>query len=309
MINTSPSPREVNIYKALNQRRYQDNASLFDNQETSSYWTLSDLTILYPNYFDISQPISSSVITKINSMVFKAIPAFQNLTPQPIHILNFKEDYNAFVNETHEIKAIKNGTNQKLSPIVCEYLFGQINGAEFEQAYFMCPNRQIEDIKSISNQIRFANVRTQVKRLSENLASITKHAIGSNLDSYSDVWSYLWCRLFNVQSMDILRQRYCLKENETILDYMTLGPLNYMNKILPEILSRIYTRPHVSIDEIKYIISIVISPDRIAQFTKDFGDPVTKYTQKNTETGILAPINRARTALWYKTYPLSLKQK
>jgi hypothetical protein len=308
-MNNNPSPREINIYKTLNQRRHQDNTSLFGGQETSSYWTLADLTILYPNDFDISQPISTSVITKINGMVFNSIPSFRNLTPQPVHMLSFKEDYNAFVKDAHEIKIVKNGTNQKLSPVVCEYLFSQINGAEFEQAYFMCQNQQIEDVKAVANQIKFARIRNQVKELSESFSSVIKHAGGSNLNSYSDVWSYLWCRLFNVQSMDDLRQKYCLKENETILDYMTLAPLSYTHNILQEILSRIYSRKHVSIAEIKYIISVVISPDRIAQFAKDYSDPAIHYTQKNTESSMLAPINRAKTALWKKAYPVSLKQR
>ncbi len=305
---TNPTPKEIHIYKTLNQRRHQDNTSIFGGEETASYWTLADLTIMYPNYFDIDQPISSSVITKINGQVFKAIPRFQNLTPQPVHMLNFKETYNAFVKTAHTIQIIKNGTNQKLSPVVCEYLFGQINGAEFEQAYFICQNQQIENIKTVSNLIKFAKLRNQVKQLSENLASVTKHAIGSNLNSYSDIWSFLWCRLFNMRTMDDLRIKYNLKDGESIMEYMTLEPLIYVNNLLQAILLRVYERQKVSIDEIKYLISTVISSDCIAQFNKNYSAP-ENYAQKNTENSIITPVNRVKTNFWKEYYPLSLQQR
>ena len=77
-------------------------------------------------------------------------------------MLNIKENYNAFVKTEHTIKSIKNGTNQKLSPIVCEYLFSQINGTEFEQAYFICLNQPTEQIKNMANLIKFAKVRDYV---------------------------------------------------------------------------------------------------------------------------------------------------
>lgn len=304
----SITPREIHICKTLNQKRHQDNISLFGGFETAPYWTLADLTIMYPNCFDIHQPISTSVITKINGQVFKAVPIFQNITPQPVHMLNFKGTFNAFVKTAHEIQTVKNGTNQKLSPVVCEYLFSQINGAEFEQAYFICQNQPYENVKAISNLIRFAKMRTQVKQLSENLASVTKHAIGSNLNSYSDIWSFLWCRLFNMRTMDDLRTKYNLKDSESIMEYMTLEPLSYVNNLLQAILLRAYERQKVSIDEIKYLISTVISSDCIAQFNKNYSIP-ENYTQKNTENSIIAPVNRAKTNFWKEYYPLSLNQR
>lgn len=309
MTTTNPSPREANIYRALNQRKHQDSASLFGTEETSAYWTLSDLTIMYPYNFDINQPISSLLISKINTEIFKAIPQFKDLTPQPIHMASFKETYNAFDTKTRQITIVKNGTNQKFSPIVCEYLFSQIDGAEFEQAYFLCPNKQIEEIKALADLIKFVKIRKQTKESSNSLSSLTKHAIGSTIDSYSEIWSFLWCKLFNVKTMEVLRTKYNLKGDDSILEHMKLPTLIYTNKILQEILSQIYNKPRVSIAEIKHIISNVISPDRIEYFVKNHTDPAVNYTQKTTENTILAPINKARVALWQKQYPLSLKQK
>ena len=302
------TPREMNIYRALNQRRHQDNTSLFGGQETAPYWTLSDLTIMYSNSFDISQPVSSLVITKINGMVFKAIPNFRDITDQPVHMLNFKETYNAFVKTAHEVQRVKNGTNQKYSPVVCEYLFSQIDGTEFEQAYFLCQNQPVEEIKSMADQIRFVKLRNQTKESSTKLASITKGATGSTINSYSEIWSYLWCRLFGLNSMTDLRTKYKLEGDETILDHMTIAPLSYVNMLLQEILKKLYDRPRKSIYEIKIVIDAAIPQWRIDQFAKYYSDP-KNYTEKNTENSIISSVNKARKDFWKKYYPISLKQR
>lgn len=302
------SQKEKNIVRALNQRRHQD-ISLFGDTETSYYWKLSDLTILYNHFFNIKDPVSLGVVTNINGHVFKSIPNFRNLISQPVHILNFTDkNFNAFSNESYDIKIISNGTNQKLSPVACEYLFGQFTGTEFEQAYFMCLNQPIEKIKEVSNLLKFNKVREQVKRSSDTLASLIKRSTESRLDSYSEVWSFLWCRLFDMRTMDDLRTRYQIKEYETIMNYMQLKPLIFVNGLLQEIIQGICNRSKPNKQEIKDIILRTISDSRVYYFKCNFTSP-ENYTTKNTENSIIGQIQKAQKSFWQLYYPVSLQQR
>lgn len=299
-----PSREEI-TYQALNQRRYQEK-SLFSETENMPYWKLSDLAILYPNFFDVRQPVSDATIRKMNETIINScLPDFYDLTPTPVHILNTKETYNLYIKETNEIKTVKNSKNQNLSPVACEYLFRQLKGAEIEQAYFLYPNKTPEELKEAVYELRFERIRDQIASSSQMLSAIINRSYGARKTSFSEIWSTMWHILYQVNNMDELRARYNIKSSP--LDYMTPQTLIYMNSIFQDIILHFCDKPYVNVNEIKDYVSTRAALAR-AHFIRYGSTPEQQLLEKNSYSRI-EKIRSARVKFWKQYYPISLQQR
>jgi hypothetical protein len=299
-----PSSAEI-IYNALNQRRHQD-SSLFSETETSPYWKLSDLAILYPDFFDVKAPVSQQTIKKIkNTVLDSCVPEFYDLTQEPIHVLNTKETFNFYIKDTDEIKTVKNGTNQKISPVACEYLFRQIQGAEFQQAYFLYPDKNADELIIAAQEIRFERIRDQIASSSNILSAIINRANGAKKSSFSEIWSTIWHILYHINNMDELRTQYNIKSSP--IDYMKPQTLIYMNSILQDIILRFYNKGNVHINEIKDYAATKAALAR-AHFIRYGSTPEKQFLEKSSYSRI-EKIRQSRVKFWKKYYPLSLQQR
>jgi hypothetical protein len=297
-----PSGTDI-VYQALNQRKHKD-ASVFSETPKPYYWKLSDLTILYPNFFSIKSPISKQTASKIKECVLNScVPEFYNLNPEPIHVLDTKETFNFYIKATNEIQTVKNGKNQKLSAVACEYLFRQIKGAEFEQAYFLYPNKNIEDLQTASQEIKFERIRDQVANLSNILSAIINRSRGSTKTSFSEVWSLMWTILYKVNSMDELRANFNIKSSP--LDYMKQQTLIYMSSVFQDIILHFCNRTNTHIQEIKDYVSTKATLTR-AHFIRYGSTPEAQLSEKNSYYRI-EKIRRDRVKFWKEQYPLSLR--
>ena len=295
-----PSNSEI-IYEALNQRRLQQK-DIFSQEEKPYYWNLSDLAILYPNFFDARTPISSSIIKKINDNVLKHVPEFYELDPQPIHVLNTKETYNIYIKDIQEIKTIKNGTNQRLTRVACEYLFRQCKGAEFEQAYFLFPNKDVTELTFASLELKFERIRDQIASSSNVLSAIINRAKGANKTSFGEIWATMWRTLYSVQTMDELRERFNIKTSP--IDYMKPQTLIYINSLFQEIILRFCNSNYVHVNEIKDFAYTKMLLAR-AHFIRYGSTPEEQLLEKNSYRRI-EKIRDARKILWQEHFPLSL---
>ena len=299
-----PSNAEI-IYQALNQRKNKDNP-LFPETELSPYWKLSDLAILYPNFFDVRQPVSKGTTRQITDNVLKCCePEFYTLTPEPVHVLNFKETFNFYIKETNEIKTAKNATNQKLSPVACEHLFRQFKGAEFEQAYFLCPDKKVEELIPVSQELHFERIRDQIASSSNILSAIINRAQGHTKTSFSEIWATMWRILYQVNNMDELRSRYNIKSSP--IDYMKPQTLIYINGIFQDIILHFCNRTYIHIDEIKDYAATKATLAR-ANFIRYGSKPEDQLLEKSSYSRI-EKIRHIRVKFWEKHYPLSLQQR
>ena len=297
-----PSNTEI-VYQALNLRRHQEK-DLFSEDEKPCYWKLSDLAILYPMFFDARTPVSAQTIKKINNNVLDHVPEFYQLTPQPVHVLNTKETYNIYIKDIQEIKTIRNGTNQQLTRVACEYLFRQIKGAEFEQAYFLFPQKNSEELTLAAEDIKFERLRDQIASSSNILSAIINRASGATKSSFSEVWSTMWRTLYGVKNMDELRTRFNIKTSP--IDYMKPQTLVYMNSLLQEIILKFCNNNHVHIDEIKDFACTKMMFAR-ARFARYGSKPEEQLLEKSSYRQI-EKIREARIKFWNEHFPLSLQK-
>lgn len=300
--NKIPSRSEI-LKQTLNSRRYIDNDLFREDNQTPYFWKLSDLAILYPNFFDVKKPVSAREIKRINTTITNAIPEFRNLTEKPIHILNTKESYNICVPQTNKIKTIKHGNNQHLTGIACEYLFGKFKGTELEQAYFLYPTKDAHELEIAAQDLKFEKIRNQISQTSNLLSSIINRAYGADKSSFSKVWSFIWEKLYNVKSMDELRQKYNIKTSP--IDYMRPQTLIFINAMLQEIVLTFTNTPSYSINDIYNLISIKTALAR-RKFFEYGSSPEKQLTERGTYS-IIKKIRNARKKLWLANYPVSLQ--
>lgn len=295
-----PSNAEV-IYQGLNQRSHQD-TNLFSEEEQPSYWNLSDLALMYPNFFDMKSPISAETIKKINKNVLNHVPEFIDITTDPIHVLNIKATYNIYIKDTEELKTVKNGTNQKLTRVACEHLFRQYKGAEFEQAYFMFPHKSVDELIQASHTIRFERIRDQVAASSNILSAIINRSNGARNFSFGEVWSAMWRAFYNVRDMDELRTRFNIKKSP--LDYMKPQTLIYVNSLLQEIILKFCNDNFVHIDEIRDFATTKMLLAR-ARFIRYGSKPEEQLLEKSSYHTI-EKVRDARIKFWQEHFPISL---
>ena len=195
------------ICRALNQRRYQDNP-LFTDIEMPCYWKTSELAFLYPSIFDMSQPLSQKFNSELTNFISVKIPAFEYITPQPIHVLNVKENY--AVRDQYalnQVKIVKDKQNQNMSRVACEYLFS-IHHFYIEQAYFLNPDKTHQEIAHTAQGLKIANLRSQITQHVKELTSIISHSIGYSKTTYNEIWSTIWCTVYKTYSIKDLHKIY-----------------------------------------------------------------------------------------------------
>ncbi len=299
-----PSRAEL-IKQTFNTRRQQEN-NLFHSLNTNTYfWKLSDLAILYPQFFDIKKSVSQYTANKINTMVFEAIPEFEQLTERPIHILTVKEPYNIYNPETNRIKTVKSGNNQHLTSVACEYLFRQQNGLELETAYFLAPNKSDTELIDLAQKLKFEKIRNQIAQTSNLLSAIINRAYGADKSSFSKIWSLIWETLYKVKSMDTLREQHNIKTSP--IDYMKPQTVIFINAMLQEIVLNFANRPFYTINDVYNHAKTKAALAR-AQFIKYGSTPEQQLTEQSTYS-IVEKIRRARKNFWRANYPKSLTER
>ena len=301
---TIPSRAEL-VKQTLDTRRYRENIFFREYNENPYFWKLSDLAILYPQFFDIKKPVSQYTANKIKSMVLDNIPDFKKLTEQPVHILNVKGAYNIYNPGTNRIKTVKNGTDQHLTYVACEYLFRQQNGAELEQAYFLAPNKSGSELIDMAQNLKFEKIRTQIAQTSNLLAAIINRAYDANPSSFKRIWSLIWETLYKVNSMDTLHEQYNIKTSP--IDYMKPQTLIFINAMLQEIVLDFANKPYYTIGDIYNHAQTKAMLSRM-KFIKYGSTPERQLTEKNTSS-IIEKIKRMRKNFWRENYKKSLEER
>lgn len=297
-----PSNAEL-IKQTLNTRRYSASNLFSPSENTPYFWKLSDLSILYPNFFDVHTPISQYTCNKLANIITRTIPEFHNLPEQPVHILTTKETYNIYLKQNNKIKTVKNAPNQHLTNVACEYLFGQLNGAELEQACFLYPDKDAHELTIKAAELKFEHRRNQVARTSNLLSAIINHAHGANKNSFREIWSLIWQTLYNVKTMDVLRNEHNVKTSP--IDYMKPQTLRFVDAMLQEIALNFATRTDYSIDEVRYVAKTKASFAR-KEFL-NYGSTPEKQLLKQNSYHIIERTRKARKKFWRENYLLSLK--
>jgi len=301
-----PAPSNTQIaIQALTTIRNKDNL-LFS--QTPYFWKLSDLSVLYPNYFDIKTPISQSIARQLDETVIKNIPEFASIVQHPVHILTVNETYNIGKelkdNTWHGILQIRNGHNQHFTNVACEYLFGTKKGsaAQLAQAYFLFPNKTAEEIVSKAKEIRFERIRNAIIDLSTVLSGIVNRARYANKDSFSEVWALIWRNLYNVSDIHILRDKYGIKTSP--IDYVAEPELIEIYLVLNEIIQKLANIPSLTIDEVKNWAARCAYFARTRLISKG-KVPESNFTGKNSYNR-LVKIRNARKKFWMENYQISL---
>lgn len=299
-----PSRAEL-IKQTFNTRCQQEN-DLFHNINTNAnFWKFSDLAILYPQFFDMKKLVSPKTAHTIKNMVIDTLPEFENLTEEPVHILTVKEPYNIYNPETNRIRTVKNGTDQHLTNVACEYLFRQQNGAELEQAYFLSPDKPGDELIDLAQKLKFEKIRNQIAQTSNLLAAIINRAYNADKSSFSKIWSLIWETLYKVKSMDSLREHYNIKTSP--IDYMKPQTLIFINAMLQEIVLNFANKPFYTTADIYNHAKTKATLAR-AQFVKYGSLPEKQLTEQST-CSIIEKIKRARKNFWHANYPKSLQRQ
>ena len=301
---TYPSDSEF-ICTALNQRRNQ-NDDLFG--AGTCYWKLSDLALLYPNSFNMNSLISQYTVNNMTEDIVAHIPDFQSLTPQPIHVLKIKSSYNMHPNpmNPNEITFVKNGNDQQLSRVACEYLFRQIPGTAIQQAYFMFPQKNPIEISEISKDINFERLRAKSIQSNNVFSAIVNRASGSRRMSFDDVWATFWRIFYNEDNMNELRARYNIKKGQSPFDRMNMQTLDFTLKTVQEIIMQFRDQRPVYIQDIINFVQYKALSARKQYQDKFRTNPENTLTDKNTYN-IVEKVRRIRKAFWQKEYPISLR--
>ncbi len=304
MLKQYPSNEDL-VFQALQQRCTKPSKSIFDEKDQPEYWRLSDLAILYPSVFDIRHPISQSDITKMNKSIIDNVPDFNDLEEMPLHVVNFKETYNAYIPETNTIKTIKNGTNQHLTRVACEYFFRQKPGYAIQQVFFMYPNQTTDSLKTTITQTTFEQIRSQIAGTSNLLSAIVKRAYGAKQTSFAEVWSALWCALYGVHDMQTLNERYNLKSSP--INYMHPRTFNLISYMLQEIETKFCNQTYYSINEVLESVRNIGLFTR-ARFARYGTKPESELTNEDSYK-IVARVRKERKKFWEQYFPLSLEQQ
>lgn len=305
MANKNIPSRAELVKQTLNIRRYRENDLFREYSQNPFFWKLSDLAILYPDLFDTRTPVSQQTAKKIDTMVINAIPEFGQITEKPVHVLNVKEPYNIYDCEKNRIKIVRNGKDQHLTGVMCEYLFGQQKDTELEQAYFLYPNRTTQHLIDAAQNLRFEKIRNQISQTSNLLSAIINRAHGSDKTSFGQTWSLIWTNLYHVKSMDDLRKKYNIKTSP--IDYMKRQTLVFMNAMLQEIVFNFSNRPSYTLADVHQHAKEKAETAR-TKFFQYGSTPEAQLTEKSTYS-IVEKIRQDRKNFWRKNYLLSLRQK
>ena len=252
--------------------------------------------------------ISQQTINTIHEEITDSIPEFNSLNPQPIHVLKIKSSYNMHPNpmNPNEITFVKNGNDQQLSRVACEYLFRQIPGTAIQQAYFMFPQKNPIEISEISKDINFERLRAKSIQSNNVFSAIVNRASGSRRMSFDDVWATFWRIFYNEDNMNELRARYNIKKGQSPFDRMNMQTLDFTLKTVQEIIMQFRDQRPVYIQDIINFVQYKALSARKQYQDKFRTNPENTLTDKNTYN-IVEKVRRIRKAFWQKEYPISLR--
>ena len=304
------SPHETQIKQVidtLNPLCRQDN-DLFSTSINPVYIKLSDLSNWYPNLFNINHPIDDSTINMMNNEIKTALPKINTLLYT--HVLNTKENYNIRNPRNDTITVVKKGNNQRLTFVACEYLFRLRNpntytdNTSIEQAYFLSQQKTISDIDTLAQKIQIEQIRKIIAGNSKQLWSITTHSYAADAKSTREIWSSLWRGFYAVHSMADLRDAKNIKTSP--IDYMTIESLYFINDVLENIIMQCNAKRNLTINDVKFIISVAANRARhtfVNKFKKAPESHLLKESMKNTPE----QVQNIRKRFWLAKYPISLR--
>lgn len=293
------------IIQTLQQRCFKQQLDIFDNSEPLEYWRLSDLANLYPNIFNVQRPITPSDIFKINNTIKNSVPEFKNLSRIPVHVLDVRETYNILLPETNTIQTVKNSSNQYLTRVACEYLFSKETGYTLQQAYFMYPNTNTNELLLSAENIRLERLRGLIKNTNGSLSSIIRRAYDFKTDSFGHVWSALWRSFYGTQDMSV-KDRYTLKSSP--INYMDSNTLAYTIALLTDIINHFICSQHYSISDIVNVIHVKGFRARI-DFKAIYGKNPEDLLKDKDSSKTISKVQQDRINFWNQYYPSSLKQR
>jgi len=224
--------KQQQIYDLLEQCKKHDNDSPVE------YWQLSDLAILYSDTFSIKNLIKQPTIDKMNSYIKKQI----NFTPiikDPVHIQTVTQSYNHTLldpaSNTYEIK--QDGIiNQNLTRVACEYIFHKAQGKEFEQAYFLYPNKGYTELKKECQALHLERLRQKTDDLINTISMLIFKAANPQSAPLSEIWNSVWCKMFAVRNYSYLCATCGISKNKSPIDYMSPKLLQHLNNKLQQVI-------------------------------------------------------------------------
>lgn len=301
MTNNLYSTKPENIYNALNQRKICDN-QMFLETPPVCFWRLSDLALLYPDFFNIKNTISQQETYEINKHITNLVPKLKNLTPTPIHVLTIKDNYVIHDYKTQRPRLILNGTNQYLTSVACEYLFKKFDNTETEQAYFLSTNNQNSNPTELIPEIKIERIRNQVSFNCRIFSSLIKNAQGANKFYFASIWKMIWDNIYGVNVIDTLQQRYNVKT--TIIDHMSFLSLNIVNQMLQKIIFKYRNSASQNIQTLMDITQrmAILTNNTFAKYNTH---PLNELSHQNTHNRI-KKLNHVRIKFWNEYYPKSL---
>ncbi len=229
-----------NIRTKLNNSVHTE-LTLFDTTGKAKFWTINELTSfgMIPN----NSFLSPMDVANMYNNIIETIPSFKQIPRQPIHVLSTKDKYNT---------SGKIMSNQQLTNIGCEYLFGKLNKF-IEQAYFLTPEKTNNSIYNTAYALSWTHNRNQVSQTNKQLAANLSHAKYVNPNTIKEIWSLLWKTLFHIDEKASLYDN--LKISSTPMNYMTPYTLALLNKNLQKIINQLYYKPLYSVDDVKKIVT------------------------------------------------------
>lgn len=203
-------PNATTVFQYLNQTRHRikedQHPSLFDQtnpeQNNAEYWLLSDLYNLYRNTF--------------------AINPYRPIDPQLIEIIT--HDHTPITYSNHAITfntknaAIK--SDAKLSRYACWRIISAALLDPFSQAYFISPDKSLDELKLISNIIHQIHLRKDIARLEHTIGGIL-HRRGIKFSLFYRALHMTFYNDYNSTELKIMHN-IPDKPNDPITNYM--GP-------------------------------------------------------------------------------------
>ena len=299
--------RVATLINWFNDRKHKKN-SLFDSFQPQYFWRLSDLSLKYPQSFNVQTLFSSTEAYNLKNYALEMVPNFKQLEYSPVHIETVRETYNIYDSKTQRMTTKQNGKNQNLSIIACEYQFNKIPRHEIEQAYFLFPGNSAETILDKSEELRLVHARQQMSETMKRLSSLINKSEHNVPNAFAFIIGNFWCKLYNVENTERLHSQYNIKNNLSPLDYMPANTLIYINNILQQAMDDLWSKRYYSFDQIKECIENAALFTRSMFIYRYSTKPELHLLKDNTQSRI-SEIIKARKNLLKEYYPLSLEQR
>ena len=296
----------IDWFKDRKQKKY----TLFDYQQAQYFWSLSDLNFAYPKHFNPKTPFSSTVAYNLKNYAIKTVPTFEKLDYTPVHFETVRETYNIYDDERQRILKIRNGKNQKLSLVACEYIFNQIPRHEVEQACFLFPNDSLpQSVYEHAEEIKLMHARQQITETMKKLSSLINRCDDKKgPNPYALIIGNFWNKLYDAPNSETLHIKNNIRNDLSPLDYMKTGTLIYINNLFQIIINQFWNSEYVKFEQIKAYMEDAALFARSEAIYKYRTRPECSLLPTDTTKRINA-INKARKNLLETYYPLSLSQR